>query len=903
MEFDTTVLEIQKKIRGLNNEFGNLQEVEITAEQLAPCLEKWRCFTQKLDDGQKRKIQLYLVLNTNFSFHDIVEVSDDVAHLADTAPLLSTKFLVNLIRGCDLLSYAYETMSFADPVLAIHYVEALLQERHQISALDYLEEFFSVIHSMFAQLSNCHKPYIVHRLASEFIKLLDSLPEHLCSKLANLNSNDKLKVAGVLAKKLIELVLFCMQSMHEPSKDLKEYYLKDMYPNFDYSQWSGSKDLDLLSCFERAVNECQNNMKAVDLERWMRWVEVGGQTDGKSLQMEIGEAAYRCVQFEPKPNNSVMHLSAILSGFKMKPVTEIDLADLGKVISKLENSETQNKEWLLALLKKEGCLKEERTVDLIAQHSTIWDLDVVSALIQLARNNNGNSERINTLAMEAFKALNMQDQKSVICSFFEENGVNEYFMLPNFETEVTTTLNMSSYVERLKEKWLPQYLFLSLQSPKRLVEKSVSTGISTRGQGSLIAIALSEVSSLCYLPFKGSTLLLDSLKTAMKKIDPTKSHLAHFVKQLEEKKLITAVTFLKQCLLPALKSDLSSYRIPQLLLWIQLLKLVLMAERPELVDLEGKISLAVLLAVLAEILQRASWVLGKFKHAESLLRAETVLLVRCLALKYANSVANPKDKELLWLQSGLLRLTSHNRAHFSAIWTRFNQAVPSMNMGSLLLSKDAMYQRSGMPPGGPDQLLSPLLILLPSCCTPEWRLLITSLAKVLSTYNTTDQEPEEADEREEIKMLPDAIRLVVTALMLQALMLSQQQPPDDANYSNECALACLENSVRNLGIIMKEEWLPKLNDVSDVENGIGVVRQVALLLRSLPSAIASSCSLALSGVLQEAHEVLLLKAGMQTELATWCVQELALSLALLPSRETRQSLARKLLIEPALAQI
>jgi len=52
-------------------------------------------------------------------------------------------------------------------------------------------------------------------------------------------------------------------------------------------------------------------------------------------------------------------------------------------------------------------------------------------------------------------------------------------------------------------------------------------------------------------------------------------------------------------------------------------------------------------------------------------------------------------------------------------------------------------------------------------------------------------------------MLPEAIRLLVTALMLQALMLSQQQPPDDNGYSNECALACLENSVRNLGIIMK----------------------------------------------------------------------------------------------------
>lgn len=74
---------------------------------------------------------------------------------------------------------------------------------------------------------------------------------------------------------------------------------------------------------------------------------------------------------------------------------------------------------------------------------------------------------------------------------------------------------------------------------------------------------------------------------------------------------------------------------------------------------------------------------------------------------------------------------------------------------------------------------------------------------MLSSYNTADQEAVDAEERDEVKLLPEAIRLLVTALMLQALMLNQQQPPDDANYRNECALACLENSVRNLGIVMK----------------------------------------------------------------------------------------------------
>ncbi|XP_059472728.1 uncharacterized protein LOC132195041 [Neocloeon triangulifer] len=902
MEFDSTVLDFQRRLHSLQNEFGNLQEAEIPAEKLAPVLEKWSAVIEKKEEVLRRKIHLYLVLNTNFPFCSGVEVSDDVAHLTGSAPLLSPRLLIALVRGCHLMPYAYETISFADPVLALHYSDVVLRENSGLSALDTLDEVFSVMNSIFIQLGSCRTPNVQNKLASEFIKVNNSLSQILVKKLKDLSSLEKLEAAGITAKKLIELVLLCMQVMLEAPKNPDDFYLRNLFATFDYGQWPESGDFDLMGCFDRVVDQCERSFKAIDVDRWISWEAVKGQTEGKNLQMEIGEATYRCVEFEPKPSKSVKQLSAILLGFQLKPVSEFDLADLDRVISKLE--ERPKKEWLSALLTKNDAFKDYRTVQMIEKHSELWDFEIVSNILKLATHPEAcDAEKLKSVVLEAFKTINIEEQKTLINSYFKEFGIGTHFKASNFDSQVTTVLNRSSNFETMREKWLPEFLILSLQSPKELVEKSVVSGYASRGQGTLVALALSEIASLCTFPCDGTTVLLSALKSAISDIDPSTSHLTHFVQQLEERGLIKSVDFIKCCVLPTLKSDLGSYRVPYLLLWVQLLKRLLKVDSAEQVDLDSKLSLAVLLAVLAEILQRASWVLGKFKHAESLLRAETVLLVRPLACRYANSITNPEDKELLWLRTGLLRLTSHNRAHFSAIWTHFNLPVPSMNMGSLLLSREAMHQQSGMPPGGPDQLLSPLLILLPSCCTPEWRLLITSLAKVLSSYNVSDQEVEDAEERDEIKMLPDAIRLLVTALMLQALMLSQQQPPDDANYSNECALACLENSIRNLGIIMKEEWLPKLTDTSEVENGAGVVRQVALLLRSLPSSISSSCSLALSGVLQQAHEVLLLQAGMQTDLATWCAQELALSLALLPDREARQSLARKLLIEPALAQV
>lgn len=80
---------------------------------------------------------------------------------------------------------------------------------------------------------------------------------------------------------------------------------------------------------------------------------------------------------------------------------------------------------------------------------------------------------------------------------------------------------------------------------------------------------------------------------------------------------------------------------------------------------------------------------------------------------------------------------------------------------------------------------------------------LSALQAYHSNANTAEaEEDEETPARTEEQMLPDVLRLLVTTLMLQALMLSQPQPDDHA-FSNDCALACLENSVRNLGIVMK----------------------------------------------------------------------------------------------------
>jgi len=113
---------------------------------------------------------------------------------------------------------------------------------------------------------------------------------------------------------------------------------------------------------------------------------------------------------------------------------------------------------------------------------------------------------------------------------------------------------------------------LCLQSPKELLERAIVSGIGSRGQGSLIATALLELEFLCGLPCGETTLLVSALQSAVVHLELATSHLSHLVLQLEEHNLLKTSDFLRHCLLPALKVDLAEYKIPRLLLWIQLLK-------------------------------------------------------------------------------------------------------------------------------------------------------------------------------------------------------------------------------------------------------------------------------------------------------------------------------------------
>lgn len=80
---------------------------------------------------------------------------------------------------------------------------------------------------------------------------------------------------------------------------------------------------------------------------------------------------------------------------------------------------------------------------------------------------------------------------------------------------------------------------------------------------------------------------------------------------------------------------------------------LLKADSPQSVRIEAGLSVAVILAVLAEVLQRASWVLGKFRQQESLLRSDTVLLVRPLACRMANT-SDPNGKpDILFSESNM----------------------------------------------------------------------------------------------------------------------------------------------------------------------------------------------------------------------------------------------------------
>lgn len=250
----------------------------------------------------KRKVHLYLVLNTEFkALSGQVTASDAVAHVSHTTPALGAELLVALIRGCGLLPYAFETLSFSDPALATEYFQILLENNQSLSARATLAETVALIKSLFNLLicyerdlaSSEFKSNILGKLESIILATLNSIPDVLMKKLENSTEDANIVIAGHLAKHLMELVISCVQLMEQPEQDKKQFYFRDMFVGFEYGNWPKTEGDSVKNCFERIVEECEKNMKSVDLDIWMGWDEVSGDSEEKSLQVEIGEVAYR----------------------------------------------------------------------------------------------------------------------------------------------------------------------------------------------------------------------------------------------------------------------------------------------------------------------------------------------------------------------------------------------------------------------------------------------------------------------------------------------------------------------------------------------------------------------------------------------------------------------------------
>lgn len=227
--------------------------------------------------------------------------SDAVAHVAQTTPAIGADLLVALVRGCNLLPYAFETISFSDPALATEYFQKILGNNQSLSAQASLTETVTLIKSLF-NLLICYerdlatsefKSNVLGKLENIILTTVGSIPDALLKKLEGSTEDANLKIAGHLAKHLMELVISFVKLMEQPEQDKYQFYLRDMFVGFEYGSWPQTEGDSVKTCFERIVEECENNMKSVDLDIWMRWDEVRGECEEKSLQVEIAETAYR----------------------------------------------------------------------------------------------------------------------------------------------------------------------------------------------------------------------------------------------------------------------------------------------------------------------------------------------------------------------------------------------------------------------------------------------------------------------------------------------------------------------------------------------------------------------------------------------------------------------------------
>ncbi|XP_021914752.1 uncharacterized protein LOC110827415 isoform X2 [Zootermopsis nevadensis] len=868
---------------------------------------------------------MFLVLNANLSVKEKLVEDINCGHIIDCVPNLSKELLVKLVWGLSLHKYACESIIYCPLSLGAELLDIFfdnLSSVEPVQALPRVEELSKAVYCKYIQLEHLQvadMKYAKWKLFTYFKNLMQYFVKPDLKELGCISTQDMYRFAGFAMKSILSLMTDYLKlylNLQEHEVDVPEVY------DISLPELCGGveKEIEVITS-NNFINEllytCKVNFCAITVDIWLFWAECNVD-EARTLQNEISEMMYSCSELLKKVRSDKVkfplagELITMLSSMAVKPREEDDEireADIELIIKNVSDKSKSQKKWFKALLALNEVISDN-CADCLKNNLYLAEYEDVKAILEKTiatiESKHGDREwrdKIKRIGLDSLKQLALQEQVEIVQWFFKKFGTSVDFLTDSFHVVATEVFNKAVKRTGNENKFLSDFVGLCVESPVEVITRVLQEGLKNSKQIVLMVEVL-ECLNPIYGAFEAADMGAASgnekmiivtclLNEAMKNDlnDQEKSNFVNFVIALINHNIVNGSAFIRRSLLPALYNSLCVKTWSLLLLWLEVLRSFTDGRIKNHTDVPE----CPLLVMLAQVLEVSRWNLITFSPGAVSVCEEALLVVRTV-MKMFLSTKTVEDKEVKWLQMKLDGFLSPlNKSYFSQLWSKFGRdwAPAPYNINTFLLDviqNDEFSDETGKKvvelfrgSENKENLFHfSFSKLLPLCTPTEWKI----LAKRMKEINICTSKVESPGPQ--MHLFADSVLLFLFVIKREGIQ------------ENECALSCLDYSIRNLGLVLKEEINTQLKSLPTEEQA-KILIKILHILGQLPPSIKDTCSILMLNVLVELLPEIFSDYVQEKEDAAGSVEtssflrDIAISIGVLGNGEPLQILSRKLL--------
>lgn len=335
-------------------------------------------------DNKLRRINMFLMLNTNANFMHDLQDNTKICHLINNFPQLSKCIYASLLWNVKLEKYFYETVKYCGDFV-VDFLEEIIDSLRHSKPFVVIRQVQEIVEAIYEHI--CRIDFRLRKNDVNQEIIMDKFMKHISTALRYYNtpcadveitkSKKKLREhLGSSFKHQISLVISCLNMFqNKPSFEINQQcqIYTEIFQNTDkeinnYSKGSHSQTVNnILSNINIVLlNTLQNSILNITLEDFMYWVEIDIDDSSiedvdlrrNNLQKFIGEESYNLIEMINGNAEFTHDVIKQLSTIAIKPKTLAEVAkeaSVGIVLEKIELSVTRIV-WLEELLNRKKTL-------------------------------------------------------------------------------------------------------------------------------------------------------------------------------------------------------------------------------------------------------------------------------------------------------------------------------------------------------------------------------------------------------------------------------------------------------------------------------------------------------------------------------------------------------------------